>query len=74
MMKLSPSQILDLKEHATRKSQVQEYMKEWGGEWFDNNGETFGHTLEFVLAERGEDMDEFMEAVEDGAAGIVGRV
>lgn len=42
-----------------------------GNDWFENNGETFGQTLEWVLDERGEDVGEIREAVEMGESGVV---
>jgi hypothetical protein len=40
------------------------------GDWFENNGETWVQTLEWVLAQRGRDVGEFMEAVESGELGV----
>ncbi|KAF2095129.1 hypothetical protein NA57DRAFT_44805 [Rhizodiscina lignyota] len=59
MLKLSPSQILFLKENVKYKRDVESWIRwfaaagcgDWG--WFDNNGETWGETLRLVLAERG---------------------
>jgi hypothetical protein len=51
---------------------VESYVKEVGGEWFINNGETFSETLAFVIRQRGGDMEELRAAVEDGEIGIVG--
>jgi hypothetical protein len=45
-----------------------------GGDWFENNGETFGQTVEWVLNERGEGMREIMEAVDMGEMGVVVEV
>jgi hypothetical protein len=42
-----------------------------GNDWFENNGETFGQTLEWVLDERGENVGEIREAVEMGESGVV---
>jgi len=72
MLKLDPQQILWLKDNAPSKNQVQSFV-EGLGEWFDNNGETFGQTLEFVLHGRGEDVCDFMDAVADGAIGVARR-
>jgi len=69
MLKLDPGQILWLKDNALSKCQVEGYVKGLG-EWFDNNGETFGQTLEFVLEQRGEDVGGFAEAVGDGEMGV----
>ena len=70
MLKLDPGQILWLRDHAPCKSLVEGYVKELG-EWFENNGETFGQTLEWVLAERGEELGELKDALERKACGIV---
>lgn len=69
MLKLDPEQLMFLKEHAPYKSQVEIYLKSQG-EWFDNNGETFVQTLQQVITDRGQDMDEFREAIETGELGV----
>lgn len=69
MLKLNPGQVLWLKENAPLKGQVEMYVKGLG-DWFENNGETWGQTLEWVLRERGEDVEELLEAVRDGAVGV----
>ena len=70
MLKLDPSQILWLRDHALLKEQVEEYV--WSlGEWFRDNGETFGDTLEYVMNERGLDVREVRSAVVDRDMGIV---
>ncbi|KXG54214.1 uncharacterized protein PGRI_073580 [Penicillium griseofulvum] len=70
MMKLDPGQILWLRDHALLKEQVEEYV--WSlGEWFRNNGETFGDTLEYVMNERGLEVGEFRSAVAARDMGIV---
>lgn len=71
MMKLDPGQILLLKERFPLKSQVEAYVAALG-EWFGNNGETFSETLGFVVAQRGEDVEEVKEAVGEGVVGVVG--
>lgn len=70
MLKLDPRQILWLKDNAPLKSQVERYVKGMG-EWFDNNGETFGQTLESVLYARGEDVEEFKLDLDDLVLGVV---
>ncbi|KAI9714791.1 MAG: hypothetical protein M1820_000080 [Bogoriella megaspora] len=40
-------------------------------DWFDNNGETFVQTLEWVLGERGETLAEMLGAVEGREVGVV---
>jgi hypothetical protein len=52
LMKLDPSQILWLKERKMCKAQVFTWVKGMG-EWFENNGDTLGETLNAVLDERG---------------------
>jgi hypothetical protein len=69
MLKLDPGQIMWLKENAPLKGQVEMYVKGLG-DWFENNGETWGQTLEWVLDERGENVSEFLAAVADGEVGI----
>jgi hypothetical protein len=70
MMKLDPGQILWLRDHALLKEQVEEYV--WSlGEWFRDNGETFGDTLEYVMNERGLNVKELRSAVVDRDMGIV---
>lgn len=68
MLKLDPEQIMWLKEHAPFKGMVEAYVRELG-EWFENNGETWGQTLQWVLEERGEGVEEFMGMVADGEWG-----
>lgn len=69
MLKLNPGQIIYLKENAPLKGMVQNYVRELG-DWFENNGETWGQTLEWVLNERGEDIAEFAAAIEEGSSGV----
>ncbi|KAF2263920.1 hypothetical protein CC78DRAFT_533692 [Lojkania enalia] len=69
MLKLDPEQIMWLKENAPLKGMVEMYVRGLG-DWFENNGETWAQTLEWVLDERGEDIGEFMGAVADGDLGI----
>jgi hypothetical protein len=69
MLKLDPGQILWLKENAPLKGQVECFVKGLG-DWFENNGETWGQTLEFVLAQRGEDGEAFKMAIECGDMGV----
>ncbi|KAH7386952.1 hypothetical protein DE146DRAFT_188252 [Phaeosphaeria sp. MPI-PUGE-AT-0046c] len=69
MLKLDPEQILWLKENAPLKGMVEAYVRSLG-DWFENNGETWGQTLEWVLMERGEDVREFMGAITDGELGV----
>ncbi|KNG45168.1 F-box domain containing protein [Stemphylium lycopersici] len=71
-LKLDPAQILYLKENAPLKGMVEGYVRSLCTEydWFSNNGETWVQTLEFVLDERGEDVGEFMGAIESGELGV----
>jgi hypothetical protein len=69
MLKLDPEQILWLKENAPLKGMVETFVKGLG-EWFENNGETWGQTLEWVLKERGEDVGEVYQAISDEELGI----
>ncbi|EEP79273.1 conserved hypothetical protein [Uncinocarpus reesii 1704] len=69
MLKLDPSQILWLRENASSKEQVEKYIRSMG-EWFENNGETFAQTLEWVINERGDDIVLFKEAIGGGKFGI----
>lgn len=69
MLKLDPEQILWLKENAPLKGMVEGYVRGLG-EWFENNGETFGQTVEWVLRERGDDVAEVGEAIAVGEMGI----
>ncbi|KAF2254082.1 hypothetical protein BU26DRAFT_516319 [Trematosphaeria pertusa] len=69
MLKLDPEQIMFLKENAPLKGMVEGYVRGLG-DWFENNGETWVQTLEWVLDERGEDVAEFMGAVAEGEVGV----
>lgn len=74
MLKLDPEQLLWLKENAYFKGQVEAYVRSLG-DWFDNNGETFVQTLQFVIAQRGEDLEDLKMAIDEGELGValVGR-
>jgi hypothetical protein len=70
MLKLDPGQILWLRDHALLKEQVEEYV--WSlGEWFRDNGETFGDTMEYVMNERGLDIREIRSAIVNRDMGII---
>jgi hypothetical protein len=69
MLKMDPEQIMWLKENAPLKGMVEGYVRSLG-DWFENNGETWVQTLEWVLNERGEDVGEFMGAIGDGELGV----
>lgn len=70
MMKLDPSQILWLHDHAPLKKQVEKFVGSLG-DWFRDNGETFGDTLEWVMKERGGDVGELRVAIDEREMGIV---
>lgn len=69
MLKLDPGQVLWLRENALLKEEVEAYVRSMG-EWFENNGETFSQTLEWVLNERGDDVLSFRETLFDGEIGV----
>ncbi|KAL1952488.1 hypothetical protein VTO42DRAFT_5194 [Malbranchea cinnamomea] len=69
MLKLDPGQVLWLRENAHLKVQVESYVRSLG-DWFENNGETFGKTVEWVLNERGEDIEVFRDEIAEGKLGI----
>ncbi|KAL4960306.1 Brix domain-containing protein [Aspergillus stella-maris] len=69
MMKLDPGQVLWLREHCPLKEQVEAFTLSLG-DWFRNNGETFGDTLDWVVKERGEEMEEFRAAIADRELGV----
>lgn len=83
MLKLDPGQIVWLYEHVagsgseaelvngSAKDTVQAFVNGVGGEWFENNGETFGETVAFVVGERGGEMEDVRAGVEEGVEGIV---
>ena len=69
MLKLNPGQILWLQDNAHLKWQVEAFTKALG-EWFDNNGETFGQTLDWVMGERSEDPCQVRRAIAEGHMGV----
>ncbi|KAF4543505.1 F-box domain cyclin-containing protein [Lasiodiplodia theobromae] len=69
MMKLDPEQILWLKDNAPLKGQVEMFVRGIG-DWFENNGETWSQTLQWVLNERGEDVDEVLNGIAECEFGI----
>jgi hypothetical protein len=69
MMKLDPGQILWLRENCPLKEQVETFVLSLG-DWFRDNGETFGDTLAWVIKERGEDLEEFRVAIVERELGI----
>ncbi|KAI9807541.1 MAG: hypothetical protein M1825_005481 [Sarcosagium campestre] len=70
MLKLDPAQILWLRDRAPLKRQVEAFVRRLG-DWFENNGETLGQTLDCLLQKRGEDPVEFRHRVELRRAGVV---
>jgi len=71
MLKLDPAQVLWLRDNAPLKENVEIYIRSLG-DWFKDNGETFGDTLEWVMNERSEDSQKLREAIEERELGIVG--
>lgn len=69
MMKLDPGQVLWLRDHCPLKEQVEVFVLSLG-DWFRNNGETFGDTLEWVLQQRGDEMEEFRAAISERDLGV----
>ncbi|KAL4748882.1 hypothetical protein BDW72DRAFT_205298 [Aspergillus terricola var. indicus] len=69
MMKLDPGQILWLRKNCPLKEQVETFVLSLG-DWFRDNGETFGDTLAWVIKERGEDLEEFRVAIAERELGI----
>ncbi|KAI9372165.1 Brix domain-containing protein [Aspergillus egyptiacus] len=69
MMKLDPRQVLWLREHCPLKEQVEAFVLSLG-DWFRENGETFGDTLEWVMRERGDDIEEFRTAIAERELGV----
>lgn len=72
MLKLDPGQIVWLRENAPLKGMVEGFVSGLGG-WFENNGETFKETVEWVVGERGEDVEELREGIAEGLEGVVRR-
>jgi hypothetical protein len=71
MLKLDPGQILWLWKHAPYKSQVLRYVRDLG-DWFDDNGQTFGQTLERLMLRRnGDSYDDLRAAIAEGEVGII---
>ena len=70
MLKLDPGQIMWLKENAPLKQQVERYVRSLG-DWFENNGDTFGQTLDWVLRERGSDLVGLQQSVAEGRLGLI---
>ena len=46
------------------KGMVESCLGRWVGDWFDNNGETCGETMRFVVGERSEDWEEVKGSVD----------
>lgn len=70
MLKLDPGQIMWLRDNAPLKGQVEMFVRSLG-EWFENNGETFGQTLDWVLRDRGGDLQGLKESIDQGEMGLV---
>lgn len=69
MLKLDPGQIVWLRENAPFKGMVEAFVKGLG-EWFENNGETFGQTLDWVVAERGGNVEELRDSIRERSVGV----
>ena len=69
MLKLDPGQIVWLRENAPLKGMVEAFTKGLG-EWFENNGETFGQTLDWVVAERGGNVEELRDSIRERSIGV----
>jgi hypothetical protein len=69
MLKLDPAQILWLRDNAPLKEQVESFVMSLGS-WFRDNGETFGDTIQWVINERGEDVEELRAGIEERGLGI----
>ena len=71
MMKLNPSQIASLYQHALTKQDVEKYIEErCGGYWFWDNGETMLHTWLLVMHGRGLPVQEVREKICCGLMGV----
>ncbi|MCJ1363935.1 hypothetical protein MMC16_003044 [Acarospora aff. strigata] len=70
MLKLDPGQIVWLRENAPFKGMVEAFVKGLG-EWFENNGETFGQTFDWVVAERGGNVEELRQSIRERSVGVV---
>ena len=69
MLKLDPGQIVWLKENAPFKGMIETFVKGLG-EWFENNGETFGQTFDWVVAERGGNVEELRDSIRERSVGV----
>lgn len=86
MLKLGPGQLMYLFETITishgsaaaynagcsSKGLVESYVAGLG-DWFENNGETISETVGFVVGERGRDVCDLKNAIEEGREGIARR-
>ena len=70
LMKLNPAEVMWLLHNARVKWQIEEYLR-CMGDWFDNNGETFGQTFDSIMVARGNDPDEIREHIARRSMGIV---
>ena len=53
------------------KTIVERFVANLGGEWFENNGETFVETASLVIGDRGEEVGLVRQRIEDKLEGIV---
>ncbi|KAK5107081.1 hypothetical protein LTR62_001865 [Meristemomyces frigidus] len=73
MMKLSPAQILLLRDRCPLKAQVESFVRtevDQGEGWFGENGETFCETLWSVVKGRGGEVEEVKAGVGVGELGV----
>jgi len=74
LMKLDPEEVMWIHENVRLDCHLQTHLQTLGkGEWFENNGETFGQTIEKVLSDRGEDVHDVRKRIAQQALGIVKR-
>ena len=68
---LTSAAFLDSGGYGGGKTVVETFIADLGGEWFENNGETFVETAGLVLGDRGEELTFLKAKVEDEVGGIV---
>lgn len=72
LMKLDPGEVMWLHENTRLNCHIPAHLESMGkGEWFQNNGETFSQTIERVLSDRGEDIQDIRSRIAQGDLGIV---
>ncbi len=74
LMKLDPGEAMWLHDNTRLDWPIQACLQFLGkSEWFENNGETLGQTIEKVLSDRGEDIQEIREHIAKADLGVVKR-